>query len=136
MFQKVTYARLNARQQENYNFHIIAARLAEYGFNSVRLTDDFEGADFIALHVDGTTMLRIQLKGRLTFDQKYYGKGIHIAFRDDADIYVYPHDELRQLMEDSGCLVGSKSEAWVKRGSRSWNILPNKYKPLLQDYLI
>jgi len=59
MFEKVAYSRLNPRQQENYNFHKVAAKLADFGFNCIRLSDDFEGADFIALHVDGKTILRV-----------------------------------------------------------------------------
>lgn len=43
MFSRITYARLNSRQKENYNFQKIAARLADYGFNSIRLTDDWQG---------------------------------------------------------------------------------------------
>ena len=93
-FARVPYAALNPRQKENHNFHLVAARLAEYGFTSLRLTDDFEGADFVALHVDGQTILKVQLKGRLTFDRKYVGKGLHVAFRQEDRIFVYPHDQL------------------------------------------
>ena len=38
---KVDYKTLNARQKENYNFHKVASALAEYGYNSMRLNDDF-----------------------------------------------------------------------------------------------
>ena len=47
--EKVDYRRLNARQKEN---HVVAARLALYGYNSLRLTDDDAGADFLAIHRD------------------------------------------------------------------------------------
>ena len=68
-FNKVNYNELNAKQKENYNFHKVAAALAEYGYNSMRLNDDWQGADFIA--VKGDEMLKIQLKGRFTVDKKY-----------------------------------------------------------------
>ena len=61
---KVNYNKLNSKQKENYNFHKVAAALAEYGYNSMRLNDDWQGADFIA--VNGDEMLKIQLKGRFT----------------------------------------------------------------------
>lgn len=32
-FARVTYGQLNSRQQENYNFQKVAARMADYGFN-------------------------------------------------------------------------------------------------------
>ena len=73
-FAHVPYAELNSRQKENYNFHKVAARMADYGFNCLRLTDDWQGADFIACHIDGETFLKVQLKGRLVIDRKYQGK--------------------------------------------------------------
>ena len=134
MFTPVPYAELNARQKENYNFHKIAARLADFGFTSIRLTDDFHGVDFIALHIDGSTLLRIQLKARLNFDAKYYGKGLHIAFREDDDFYVYPHDELRRRILDSGMVENSNSENWVTHGNRSWPRIPKKMRHLLEEF--
>ena len=61
--QKIEYKDLNSRQQENYNFHKIAADLAEYGYSCMWLNDDWQGADFIANHIDGDTFLKVQLKG-------------------------------------------------------------------------
>lgn len=134
MFEKIEYSSLNHRQKENYNFHKIAARLADFGYTSIRLSDDFEGADFIALHADGATILKIQLKGRLNFEAKYYGKGLHIAFREGEDCYVYPHDELRERMVSLGMVENSSSVNWVEHGSRSWPRIPKKMKKLLGEY--
>lgn len=97
--QRVAYADLNSRQKENYNFQKVAGRLADYGFNSIRLTDDWQGADFIAVHIDDETFLKVQLKGRLVIDRKYSGKGIHIAFLHGDDLYLYDHDALVGFME-------------------------------------
>tara|TARA_B100000963_G_C22571528_1_gene646324 strand:+ start:1071 stop:1217 length:147 start_codon:yes stop_codon:yes gene_type:complete len=44
MFKKVNYKDLNNKQKENYNFHKASSKLADYGFNSMRLNDDWEGA--------------------------------------------------------------------------------------------
>ena len=55
IFQKVDYKNLNGRQKEVYNFHKIAAVLADYGFNSLKLTDDWQGADFLAYQMLGST---------------------------------------------------------------------------------
>ena len=85
-FNKVNYNELNAKQKENYNFHKVAAALAEYGYNSMRLNDDWQGADFIA--VKGDEMLKIQLKGRFTVDKKYIGKDIYISFIEDNKIKI------------------------------------------------
>src|SRR6266404_4854846 len=90
---KIAYGDLNARQKENFNFQKVSAVLAEYGFVTLRLSDDWQGADFIALHVSGE-VLRVQLKSRLAFYRKYEGKGLHVAFADGETWYLYSHDEL------------------------------------------
>lgn len=76
--KKIKYTELNSKQKENYNFHKVASALAEYGFNSLRLNDDWQGADFIA--INGDNMMKIQLKGRFTVDKKYINKEIYIVF--------------------------------------------------------
>src|SRR5690349_11145910 len=102
-FSRISYAELNARQKENFNFQKISAVLADYGFVTIRLSDDWQGADFIAQHIDGSSFLRIQLKGRLTFDEKYCGKDLYVAFFTEDDWYIYPHDELlREVLEQTG----------------------------------
>ena len=50
---KINYSDLNARQKENYNYHKLASVLADYGFDCMRLNNDWQGADFIAVHNDG-----------------------------------------------------------------------------------
>ena len=95
-FTHVPYGQLTGKQQESRNFHKVAAALADYGYDSIRLCDDWEGADFFALHIDGKTVLRVQLKGRFGFDKKYRGKNLWIAFRDNktGKIFIYQHDKL------------------------------------------
>lgn len=132
-FQRVEYKDLNARQQENYNFQKIGARLADYGFNCLRLSDDWQGADFIACHFDGQEFLKVQLKGRLTFESKYRGKAIYIAFLDQQRCYVYPHDELQARVFE--CLKALRHDQdWVSHGNRSWPSIPKFVQPLLDAY--
>ena len=69
IFEKIDYNSLNSKQKENYNFHKVASALADYGYDSMRLNNDWQGADFIAVKND--EMLKIQLKGRFTVDKKY-----------------------------------------------------------------
>lgn len=108
--KKIEYSRLNARQQENFNIQKLSAVLADYGFVTFRLSDDWGGADLIALHISGE-VLRVQLKSRLTFDRKYEGKGLYVAFADAGAWYLYPHDELLATIL-AGSTVGL---------TRSWN---------------
>lgn len=46
---KLSYKDLNSKEKENYNYHKVAAALAEYGYDSMRLNNDWQGADFIAV---------------------------------------------------------------------------------------
>jgi hypothetical protein len=39
----IQYAALNSRQREIFNFQKIAAILADYGFNCIKLADDWQG---------------------------------------------------------------------------------------------
>jgi hypothetical protein len=119
MLEKISYQDLNSRQKENYNFQKAAARLADYGFNCIWLTDDWQGADFIAVHIDGETFLKVQLKGRLMIDRKYQGKAIHIAFFNGDDLYLYDHDDFVRHLEAHG-LIGPDSVTWHEKGFRSW----------------
>ena len=96
--ERAVYKKLNSRQQENYNFQKLAGVLAEFGYNCIRLSDDWEGADFLALHNDGATTLKVQLKGRLRIDKKYLDKEVYIAFPDSGKWYLAPHDELVKII--------------------------------------
>ena len=137
MFQLVSYKELNSRQQENYNFQKVAARLADYGFNCLRLSDDWQGADFIACHVDNETFLKVQLKGRLVIDKKYCGKDIFIAFFHGDDCYVYPHDEFLNYLTQQGRLGKRGSiKGWEEKGIRSWPEPPSWALELLSDYRV
>ena len=83
--RRVNYRELNGKQKEIYNFQKVAARLADYGFNCIKLDDDWMGADFLAYHKDGVQTLRVQLKPRLTISKKYMGKDLYLCFRHRGD---------------------------------------------------
>ncbi|WP_341485478.1 hypothetical protein [Thioclava sp. GXIMD4215] len=129
---RVSYADLNSRQKETYNFHRTAARLVEYGYNSILLSDDWLGADFIAYHNDGQRFYRIQLKGRLTIDNKYVGRDLYIAFWDGDRLYIYPHDEMADRVDQAGHIVASAS--WREHRSYSWPSVPKWARQLLVNF--
>ena len=97
MFQRINTDELNGRQKEIYNFQKSAALLADYGFNCIKLADDWNGADFLAHHSDGTTTLKVQLKARLTIDRKYAGQDLWMNFPCRGTWYLVPHDKLVEL---------------------------------------
>lgn len=113
-FKPVKYAQLNARQKELFNFQKIAAILADYGFNCIKLADDWKGADFIASHLDGTTTLRVQLKSRLAIQKKYLSKDLWIAFPHKGYWYLIKHDQLvRKVKKTTDWL---ETPSWRKPG--------------------
>ncbi|WP_342133575.1 hypothetical protein [Hydrogenophaga sp. OTU3427] len=134
MLQKISYPQLNSRQQENYNFQKVSACLADYGFNCLRLTDDWHGADFLACHIDGETFLKVQLKGRLTVDKKYMGKNIYIAFSDGRTWYLYPHDPVVKHLFEAGLVKGSRS--WEDEGHYSWPSLSQAVVSVIGRYAL
>jgi hypothetical protein len=134
MLMQIKYENLNSRQRENYNFHKVAARLADYGYNCLRLSDDWQGADFIACHISGRDFLKVQLKGRLTIDKKYLDKSIHIAFPNNDQWYVYPHDEVVKKILNLGKVDATKS--WNEYGSYTWPSIPKRISHLIDEYRV
>jgi hypothetical protein len=125
-FKKIGYKTLNARQKELFNFQKIAGILADYGFNCIKLTDDWQGTDFLAYHVDGTQTLKVQLKSRLSIHRKYCNRNIWIAFPHREQWYLIAHDRLlAKVREHTDWL---ESRAWKKMHSYTstsvnWNLL-------------
>ncbi|MFY0580796.1 hypothetical protein ACN28S_46980 [Cystobacter fuscus] len=132
-FSKVSYETLNARQKESYNYQKLSGVLAEYGFATIRLSDDWNGADFLALHVGGDT-LKVQLKAGLTLDKKYERKELWLAFPVDGNWYVCPYDELlaQALVRTS---IGD-SEDWLVKGRYSSETIPTGLRSFLDGYRI
>ncbi len=92
-FTRIRYQDLNSRQKETFNFQKVSGLLAEFGFATLPLTDDWNGADFLAVHINGEDMLRVQLKGRMTFRKSYIDRNLWICFRFNGEVFMYPHDE-------------------------------------------
>ena len=85
--KRIRYSDLNSRQKENFNFQKISAVLADYGFITIRLSDDWKAADFVAQHIDGE-FIKVQLKSRLAFHKKYQGKDLYIVFSEGEAAYL------------------------------------------------
>jgi hypothetical protein len=131
--RKIPYSKLNSRQKENYNFQKISSILADYGFTTIRLSDDWNGADFLALHIDGRTVLRIQLKGRMQIHEKCLRKQIWIAFADnDRNWYLWPHDTVfRNLMRRKNI---KNTRAFKSGRGWSYSRLPRDVADFLQPF--
>jgi hypothetical protein len=132
MFTPISYLNLNSRQKENFNYQKLSAVLADYGYVTHRLSDDWQGADFIAQHISEDRFLKVQLKSRLSFDRKYQGKEIWIAFPDKGGWYVFPHDEiLNELLAESNV---SNTSSWAEKGIYSFPVISTAIRKKLLPY--
>ncbi|MDP2863122.1 MAG: hypothetical protein Q8N95_10055 [Desulfobacterales bacterium] len=129
--ERINYDELNPKAQEMFNFQKASAKLADYGFTTMWLNNDWLGADFLAVHVDGSTYLKVQLKGRLSFNRKYREKNIYICFISDGETYLYPHDLILNEIESR---ISDKT--WLEKGTWSSPNLNQKNKQLLKPYLL
>lgn len=132
VFKRVKYDDLNAKQKESFNFQKVSSVLADYGFVTLRLSSDWQGADFIAQHRDGD-FLKVQLKARLSFFKKYEGRDLYVCFRDGSDWYIYPHDGL--LATVAGATRLKESKSWMKSdGGYTYSRLSKQLRKLLEPY--
>ena len=131
-FNKINYFELSAKQKEVFNFQKISSKLADYGFKTIKLSDDWNGADFIAQHFKKDEFYKIQLKGRLTFDKKYSDKALWICFRNEENIYLYPHDELLNKLLNHGLMKNTKS--WDIEGGYSFPSISKQIIEILMEY--
>ena len=130
-WRKIDYASLNAKQKENCNFHRIAAILSGYGVDCARLENDWDGADFLAIHQGDA--LRVQLKGRLTIDKKYIGKKLWIAWLSDGGCYLVRHRDLVRILGKRGVL---DTRSWTDAGHYNMGRIPQDLIDQLEDYLL
>lgn len=124
--QRINYNDLTTKQKEIYDFHQVVAVLAGYGFNCIKLSDDWQGADFLAYHKDGARTLKVQLKGRVSIYRKYKDKDLYMCFPIQTKEmrrtwYLVPYDELVQIARDTTPWLDS--ESWRRGGYSSGNPL-------------
>lgn len=132
-FPQIEYSNLSSRQKENFNFQKLSSILADYGFVTIRLTDDWNGADLLAHHTSGET-IKVQLKSRLGFFKKYCGRGLWVAFRSRNGWFMYPHDELLVIALER--LNIGNTESWINHGHYHWNDIPKALSATMKPFLL
>lgn len=135
--KKVSYTKdLNAKQKEIHNFQKASAIFADYGYTTIKLSDDWKGADFIAINLKGL-YLRVQLKTALIFNKKYEGNHLFICFferkgNEIKNLYLYPHDKLLKIFKSRF----EKTVAWKRDGVWFWGSVPKHAREVLKPYII
>jgi hypothetical protein len=76
--------------------------------------------------------LRVQLKGRCTFDKKYMSRELHVCFPIGGEWFLYPHDKLlRKVLAETA--IGDTT-SWKVHGGYSFPIISKKLRALLEPY--
>ena len=132
--KKIDYNDLNAKQQESFNLQKVSAIFTEYGYLVIKLSDDWNGADFIALEFNTDHFIKVQLKGRFGFHKKYLNKNIYICFhdRDSETWYLYPHNDLCEIV------LKDKKEtiSWNEKGEYYFPTISIENKAILKNYIL
>ena len=136
---KIKYNDLSAKKKEIFNFQKLASILADYGFNCIKLSDDWEGADFLAYQESVT--LKVQLKSSISIYKKYLNKDLYIAFRlDDRDIEsnwcLIKHDELVSIMKNNSKWLDEDKKSWTENGYYRAGKVNRKILPYIEKYII
>ena len=97
MLQPIDPNKLNGKQKEIYNFQKSASLLADYGFNCIKLSDDWQGADFLAHHFDGKTTLKTRHQFAHCSINYLDDGGIKMLFSNSRKRKVLTFDELSAL---------------------------------------
>ena len=109
--------------------------LADFGYVTLRLSDDWQGADFIAHHVSGDWFLEVQLKSRLTVDAKYRNQDIWICFPYYEDTwYLYHHDAFLSWAYER--LDIGETDSWNLKGLYHWRSLSKELLSYLGEYAL
>lgn len=126
---------LKGRAKENFNFQEAAALLANYGFNCIRLTNDWADADFLADHIHGFT-LRVQLKSRITISKKYEKTNPYILFPaktkecPEREWFLIEHKKLIDIFKEHKP-DALQAKAWIDNGVYHICPLPQKIRNIL-----
>jgi len=130
---RITPSKLKGRKKEAYNFQKASGILADYGFQTIKLSDDWCGADFIAQHIDGE-FIKVQLKSRIAVGEKYRNQNLWICFPSKDDWYLVPHDELLTCLKKKKKSI-ENTQSW-KNGGYSIGYVTAELTIALEKYKI
>lgn len=134
---EILYDSLSNKEQESYNSVHLMKEMSRWGYlESTKINGDKHGADLLFYRAKDADVKKIQLKGRATFDKKYKGKNLYIAFQDKRknSWYVYPHDVVVQ--QSLYLSTWAQSQSWEEKGSYSWNSVPQWLAEILEQWKI
>ena len=133
----VVYEDLSGKEQESYNAASLMSQMAEWGYlEGQKINGDKWGADILFYRSSDSSVLKVQLKGRVTLSKHYSGKDIHIAFKSKkcGSWFLYSHDQVLKEVLARGHLSGTQS--WDVTGGWSWHNEPAWLREILNSWCI
>ncbi len=135
-FKKIEYEDLSPKQKESFNFQKLSGILADYGLETIRLNDDWNGADFLMINrkYDDVTY-KVQLKSRFTLNIKYSNsENLYVAFPNGDNWYLFHHKSVLERCYKVLNLENDK--VWKETGKYSQANVSKNLEMLLHEYLI
>ncbi len=131
--KKIEYINLSSKQKEIYNYQKVSAIFANFGICCIKLSDDWNGADFIAVDLKGES-INIQLKARVTFAEKYHFKNLYICFPDRKNNkwYLFPHDETLERFNEIRPILNQPN--WEKNKDWHSDNVPHDLLPIINEF--
>ena len=122
------YESFSSKEKESYNISKLIRLMADYGYlEHMRINGDKNGADIIFYRSMDCAVLKVQLKGRLTFKKSYQCKELFVAYpvhkNNKISWYIYDHDNLLNYVLRETDI--SNTSSWAVKGSYSWPSAPS-----------
>ena len=92
------------------------------------------GIDVIYYREADRKLRFVQAKGRVCIEKKYNDRQIEIAFSEDGQWYLYPHDDLVKFCEANDLWVHTSS--WQDKGAYSAENVPPKMREWINQWKI
>lgn len=139
-FERIPYLSatgIYSKATETYNFHKAAGVLAEYGFDCVRVVNDWRGADFIAYHATKRVALPVQLKTCLVISERLCEHPeLYFCFTLDktgGSWYLIQYERLYGIVRNNAP-QWFKTKAWTNNRGFFKYTAPDGVRNALKEY--
>ncbi|OLV16108.1 hypothetical protein [Deinococcus marmoris] len=131
-FEKTDRAHVSSPERQQLRYQELAAILGEYGYLTAWNPGKY--THFSMRHVGSSQELRVRVSGRLLLRKDMLGGDHWLAFQDQDQWYLAPHDELVSAVH--GVTSYQTSESWLSGGLHSFPGLSGGISAVLKPYVV
>ena len=128
--KKLHLNELSAKQKEIYNFHLVAAKLAQYGYHLIKLDYSYWKADFLACSEEHN--IKVIMKTAPTIDKSCEDEDLHIVFPLKNIWFFMPYKDLLEIASNS--TSWTETSSWKDFGVYSTTKISNDFLQKIIDY--